>query len=57
MGKRNEVVIDLAELQRRIQAIDGILAKAELLAAQLESGEKSAIQAQVEASRKLAAMG
>ena len=57
MGKGNEVVIDLAELQRRIQAIDGILAKAELLAAQLESGEKSAIQAQVEAARKLVAMG
>jgi hypothetical protein len=61
MGKGTEVVIDLAELHRRIQAMDGILAKAELLAAQLESGEKSAavvpaIRAHIEAARKLSAM-
>jgi hypothetical protein len=61
MGKGTEVVIDLAELQRRIQAMDAILAKAELLTAQLESGEKSAavvpaIRAHIEAARKLAAM-
>jgi hypothetical protein len=61
MGKGTEAVTDLAELQRCIQAMDGILAKAELLAAQLESGEKSAavvpaIRAHIEAARKLAAM-
>ena len=60
MRKGTEVGVDLAELQRRIQAMDGVLAKAELLAAQLESGEKSAavvpaIRAHIEAARKLAA--
>ena len=61
MGKGTEVVGDLAELQRRIQAMDGMLAKAELLAAQLESREKSAAvapatRAHIEAARKLTAM-
>jgi hypothetical protein len=61
MGKGTEVVTDLAELQRRIQAMDGMLARAELLAAQLEAGEKlvavvPAIRAHIEAARKLAAM-
>jgi hypothetical protein len=61
MGRGTEVGVDLAELQRRIRAMDVMLAKAELLAAQLESGEKSAavvpaIRAHIEAARKLAAV-
>ena len=42
MGKGTEVAVGFADFQRRIQAMDGMLAKAELLAAQLESGEKLA---------------
>jgi hypothetical protein len=49
----------IEEMQQRLAAIEVLLDKAELLAAQVESGEKSAavvpaIRAHIEAARKLA---
>jgi hypothetical protein len=61
MGGRIELVATLAELQRLIHEMDGLLAKAEALTAQLESGQKSAavvptILAHIESARRLAAL-